>query len=173
MKTITQLLVIGFTSILVGCVSVNIQSNAKKEAIPEFHRLLIDSRLPETDNTYLDKFLTAFPAGYRVCTVLNSPTSFEKPADAIEKQRQSCQSEVLLTIDFYRNYTSGGGKYIYTTNELLLEMKNLSNGQSFWKALVKTSGSNEVPPNRIVSKLIEDGIVEAPLPGSKSAQAAN
>ncbi len=173
MKTMTHLLVISLMATLVGCVSVNIQSNVRTEATPEFHRLLIESRLPETNDTYLAQFSTAFPAGYQICTVLNSPTSFEKPADAIEKQRQACQSEVLLTIDFYRNYTSGSGKYIYSTNELLLEMKNLSNGQAFWKALVKTSGSNEVPPGKIVGKLIDDGIIEAPLPGSKSVQAVN
>ena len=173
MKIMTQLIAISLTSILAGCVSVNIQSNVKTEATPEFHRILIESRLPEASNAYLNQFLTAFPASYQVCTVLNNPTSFESPADAIEKQRQTCQSEVILTIDFYRNYTSGGGKYITTTNELLLEMKNLANGQPFWKALVKTSGSNEVPPNRIVSKLIDDGIIEAQLPGSKSVQATN
>ena len=173
MKVMIQVLVISLASLAVGCVAVNIQSNTKTEATPEFHRILIESRLPETGQAYLSQFSKAFPAGYQVCTVSNSPTSFERPTDAIEKQRQACQSEVLLTIDFYRNYTSGGGKYIYSTNELLLEMKNLSNGQSFWKALVKTSGSNEVPPNRIVSKLIDDGIIEAPLPGSRPVQAAN
>jgi hypothetical protein len=173
MQIMTPLLAICLASILTGCVSVNIQSNTKAEATPEFHRILIESRLPETDNAYLNQFLTAFPAGYQVCTVLNSPTSFESPADAIEEKRHTCQSEVLLTIDFYRNYTSGSGKYITTTNELLLEMKNLSNGQSFWKALVKTSGSNEVPPNRIVSKLIDDGLVEGRLPGNARVQATN
>jgi hypothetical protein len=173
MKIMTQVLATSLVAILTGCVAVNIQSNIKTEATPEFHRILIESRLPETGHAYLPQFLKAFPAGYQICTVSTSPTSFEKPADAIEKQRQACQSEVLLTIDFYRNYTSGNGKYISTTNELLLELKNLANGQSFWKALVTTSGSNEVPPSKIVSKLIDDGIIEAQLPGNNPVQATN
>ncbi|GAB2559395.1 hypothetical protein [Spirosoma areae] len=171
--TACKVLMISFLASLTGCIAVNFQSNVKADATPEFRRILIESRLPTVKPTYLPTFQTAFPAGYQVCTVSNSPISFDNPEQTIEKQRQTCQSEVLLTIDFNRNYTSGYGKYIASTNELYLEMKNLATGQPFWKAIVTTSGDNEVPPREIVNQLIKDGILESQLPVDKSKSATN
>lgn len=173
MKRFFQLLPIGLASLLDGCVTVNIQSNVKPGATPEFHRVLIESRLPGTSDAYLSRFSTAFPSGYQVCTLANGPTSFDNPAESLAKKRQACQSEVLLTIDFQRNYTLGEGQYISSRNELLLEMTNLETGQPFWKALVTTSGSGEVPPGRIVNKLIDDGLVESRLPGHPRIRVTN
>lgn len=173
MKSSLKILVISVVASLTGCVSVNIQSNAKADAKPAFRRILIESRLPRMKPTYLPTFQTAFPAGYQVCVVSNSPISFDNPQEAIDKQRQACQSEVLLTIDFNRNYTSGYGNYISASNELYLEMKNLATGKPFWKAVVTTSGSNEVPPNRIVNKLIEDGVIQSSLPAGSTVSTTN
>lgn len=159
-------LVIGLFVGLTGCVRyVQFQSNRKADAQPEFSRILVESRLPITRPAYLPTFQTAFPTGYQVCVVSNSPISFDSPQEAIDKQRQTCQSEVLLTIDFKRNSVAASGQYAYSSNELYLEMKNLATGQPFWKAIVTTDGGIEVPAIRIVRKLIEDGILRSTLPG--------
>lgn len=160
MKTVTYyaLLMSLFVS-LTGCMPVTIQSNMKADAMPEFRRILVVSRLSTVTPAYLPKFQTAFPAGYQVCTVSNSPISFDSPEESIEKQRQACQSEVMLTIDFNRNYTSGSGKYTTSYDELYMEMTSFATGKPFWKAIV-TAGGSEVPPRQIVTQLIKDGILE-------------
>ena len=166
MKIATQFLMISLVAGLTGCSAhVSFQSNKKPAAQPEFSRILIESRLATTNPTYLPSFQTAFPAGYQVCVVSNSPISFDNPEEAIDKQRQTCQSEVLLTIDFRRNSVSASGEYAYSSNELYLEMKNLATGQPFWKAIVTTGGSVQVPASKIVAKLIEDGVIGSTLPG--------
>ncbi|WP_461088912.1 hypothetical protein [Spirosoma gilvum] len=172
MKSILSGLLISSLLIsLTGCVTATIQSNVKADAKPEFKRILIVSRLPKTNPTYLASLQTAFPAGYQVCTVSNSPISFESAEEAIEKQRQTCQSEVVLTIDFNRSYTSGSGRYISSNNELLLEMKSLTTGIPFWKALVTTSlSNNEIVPRELVTKLINDGIIQGSAPLGRSYQ---
>lgn len=170
MKIFRQLITLSLLINLASCITANIQSNVKADAKPEFRRILVVSRLPKTHATYLPTFQTAFPAGYQVCTVSNSPISFESPEEAIDRQRQTCQSEVMLTIDFNRNYTAGSGRYITSYNELYLEMTNLATGKPFWKAIITTGGSNEVPPRNIVSQLIKDGIIEGSIPTQRSYQ---
>jgi hypothetical protein len=147
-----------------GCVSVSIQSNVKADARPVFRRILVVSRLSTVSPTYLPKFQTAFPAGYQVCTVSTSPISFETADEAIQKQVQACSSDVILTLDFNRNFTSGGGKYISSYNELYMEMTNVATGKPFWKAIVTTGGDNEVPPRQIINQLQKDGVLEGVLP---------
>jgi hypothetical protein len=172
MKTIAYLaLFFGLSASLTGCAVARFQSNIKTQDVPDFHRILVVSRLPKTTATYLPTFQTSFPAGYQVCILSNSPISFDSPEQAIQQQRQECQSEVMLTIDFSRNYTTGYGHYISANNELLMEMTNLATGKPFWKAIVTTSGSNEVPPRQIVNQLIKDGIVEGVLPNGNSLSA--
>lgn len=174
MKRITHVLAFGLLSSLISCSpSVIIQSNRKAEAQPEFSRILIESRLSQVGPTYLSSFQTSFPAGYQVCVVSNSVLSFESPEEAVEKQRLVCQSEVILTIDFKRNSVSASGEYAYSSNELYVEMKNLATGQPFWKAVVTTSGSVEVPAINIVNKLIDDGIIQARLPSNNPVQTTN
>ena len=160
-KTISKLLMIGLVASLTGCYTARIVSNVKVDARPEFRRILIVSKLPNIRPEYLPTFQTAFPPGYQVCIVANSPLSFDDPEQAIEKQRQTCQSEIQLTLDINRNYTSGSGKYISSYNELYLEMKNLATGQPFWKALATTGGTSEVAPREVVNQLIKDGIIES------------
>ncbi|WP_461041290.1 hypothetical protein [Spirosoma harenae] len=162
MKTIiSRLLLLGLVANLASCYTARIVSNVKADARPEFRRILIVSKLPNVRPDYLPIFQTAFPPGYQVCVVSNSPLSFDDPEQAIEKQRQTCQSEIQLTIDINRNYTSGTGRYISANNELYLEMKNLATGQPFWKALATTSGTSEVAPREVVNQLIKDGIIES------------
>lgn len=168
---VSGLLISSLLVALTSCVTATFQSNVKADAKPEFKRILIVSRLPATKPAYLASLQTAFPTGYQVCTVSNSPISFETAEEAIEKQRQACQSEVVLTIDFNRSYTSGSGRYISSNNELLLEMKSLSTGIPFWKALVTTGLSdNEVLPRQLVTQLIKDGIIQGSAPLEKSYQ---
>ncbi|GAB3022519.1 hypothetical protein [Spirosoma pulveris] len=159
---------ISFLMTLTGCSNVYIQSNVSRDEKTDFTRILIVSNLTSAGPAYLASFQTAFPKGYQVCSVSNSPLSFDSPQEAIQKQQQTCQSEVMLTIDFNRNYLSGYGKYISSNDELLLQLINISNGKPFWKAVVTTSGNNEVPANRVVNQLIKDGIVKGALPFEKS-----
>ena len=174
MKTVAYIaLLFGLSGSLTGCITARFQSNIKANDVPEFHRILVVSRLPKTTATYLPSFQTAFPGGYQVCTLSNGPISFDSPEQAIQQQRQECQSEVMLTIDFNRNYTTGYGHYISTNNEILMELTNLATGKPFWKAIVTTGSSNEVAPRLIVNQLIKDGIVENSLPTGTTLSSAN
>ena len=160
MKTVAyRVLLLSVLVTLTGCVTATIQSNVRSDAKPAFRRILVVSRLPTVKEAYLPTFQTAFPAGYQVCTVSNSPISFDSPEESIEKQRQTCRSEVLLTIDFSRSYTSGWGRSISSTNEVYMEMTNLATGKAFWKAIV-TAGYTDVSPRLIVNQLIKDGVIE-------------
>lgn len=173
MKITARILLVGLVAGLTGCSpSISFQSNKKAAAQPEFSRILIESRLPNVNPTYLPTFQTAFPAGYQVCTVSNSPISFDSPQEAIDKQRQTRQSEVLLTIDFKRNSVSAYGQYAYSSNELYLEMRNLAINQPFWKAIVTTGSSIEVPAGKIINKLIEDSVIQGRLPAESTVSAA-
>jgi hypothetical protein len=147
------------TTLLTGCVAVNIQSNVRPEAKPDFQRILIVSKLPVQRAGYLARFQTAFPPTYQVCSVVDSPLAFETSAELIQRQQEACKSEVALTLEFSRNYTSGGGKVIASFNEIRMEMSSLASGKAFWKAIVTTSGSNEIPPQKIVDQLIKDGVI--------------
>lgn len=156
------------TGLLTGCVAVNIQSNVRSEEKPDFQRILIVSKLPVQRASYLAKFQTAFPPTYQVCSVANSPITFETSDELIKRQQEACKSEVLLTLEFGRNYTSGGGQVTASFNEIHLEMSSLASGKAFWKAIVTTSGSNEIPPQKIVNQLINDGVIAGTVPtGSK------
>ncbi|GAB3807921.1 hypothetical protein GCM10028819_45770 [Spirosoma humi] len=165
-----KLLWVLFLTSLSGCMTVSIHSNVKPDDKPQFKRILIVSNLPNMAPTYLPRFQAAFPTGYQVCTVSNSPIDFDSPEENIEKQRQTCQSEVSLSIDFNRSYTSGYGRSISSNNELLLVMTNLTTNKPFWKAIVTTGGVTEVPPRQIVQQLIKDGIISGTAPFENSYQ---
>lgn len=164
MKLRQCILLAAIPILLLDCVSVNIQSNVKADAKPAFRRILVVSRLSRVSPAYLPKFQTAFPIGYQVCTVSTSPISFETPEEAIQKQIQACTSEVVLTLDFNRNFTEGFGRYISSYNELYMEMTSVATGKPFWKAIITTGGDNEVPPREIINQLRKDGIIEGALP---------
>ena len=167
---VAKALIICHLFTLTGCMNVSIQSNVKPDEKPAFRRILVVSNLPNMVPAYLPRFQTAFPTGYQVCTVSNSSIDFDSPEEAIEKKRQTCQSEVCLSIDFNRNYTSGYGRYISSNNELLLVMTNLATNKPFWKAIVTTGSVNEVPPRQIVNQLIKDGIISGTAPLDNSYQ---
>ncbi|MBC3786908.1 hypothetical protein [Spirosoma utsteinense] len=154
-------------SLLTGCVAVTIQSNVKPDAKPDFQRILIVSRLPMQRPGYLAKFQTAFPTSYQVCSVADSPIAFETPDELIQRQQESCKSEVILTLGFSRNYTSGGGKSIATFNEVYAEMSSIATGKPFWKAIIETNGSAEIPPRQIVNQLINDGVIAGSVPADR------
>lgn len=150
--------------LLTGCVAVNIQSNVRPEARPDFQRILIVSKLPVQGADYLARFQTAFPPTYQVCSVADSPIAFETSNELIENQQQICKSEVILSLGFSRNYTAGGGKVIASFNEVYAEMSSFASGKPFWKAIITTSGSNEIPPRKIVNQLIKDGVIVGTVP---------
>ena len=149
---------------LIGCVSVNIQSNVSPDARPDFRRVLIVSKLSVLSPDYLSKFKDAFPPDCQVCSVANKPISFVSLDQSIQQGIRDCNSEVLLTLGFGRNYTSGGGEYISSYNEVYAEMSSVASGKPFWKAVITTNGSNEVPPQKIVNQLLKDGIITGRKP---------
>lgn len=167
MRTLRYLLLSSLVGLLAGCVTVNIQSNVKRDAVPDFRRILIVSKLSTLDPAYLPEFQTAFPPTYQVCSVADSPIAFESSEELIKEQQEVCGSEVLLTLGFSRNYTRGGGEYISSYNEVYVEMSSFSSGKPFWKAIITTEGGNEIPPRKIVNQLIEDGIIADKLPDNQ------
>lgn len=159
MKTLRHVLLTSILATLTGCVSVNIQSNARPNVQPDFRRILIVSRLSVLSPDYLPRFRDAFPPNYQVCSVANDAISFGNLDESIRQGIRDCDSEVLLTLGFSRNYTSGGGEYIASYNEIYAEMSSIASGKPFWKAVITTSGSSEVPPRQIINKLLDDGVI--------------
>lgn len=131
MNTLRYTLLMSFFVVLTGCVSVNIQSSVKPDAQPDFRRVLIVSKLPVLSPDYLPKFQAAFPPDYQVCSVADNPLSFKNIDESIQQGIRDCESEVMLTLGFSRNYTAGGGKYISSYNEIYAEMSSIASGQSF------------------------------------------
>ncbi len=154
MKTTFSLLLL---FMLTGCVSFN--SNIDRKAIPEFTRLLVVSKLPNMRPDYLTMFLNMFPTQYEVCTMDAGPLAFGNPDSLISKQLKQCNSQVVLTINPYRNYTTGSGEYISSANEVLLEMTDASTQKSFWKAIAQANGQNVPTAEQIVKQLRTDGVI--------------
>ena len=144
-------------SLLTGCVSF--QSNIDRAATPEFTRLLVVSKLPNAGPDYLNMFLNIFPTKYEVCITDAGPLSFGNPDSLIRRQATSCHSEVILTINPYRNYTTGSGEYIASANEVLLELTDATTQKSFWKAIAQSGGSRVPTAEQIAKRLRHDGII--------------
>lgn len=157
-------LFVALITTLTGCISVHIQSNVSPDARPDFRRVLIVSKLSVLSPDYLPRFQAAFPSDYQVCSVANNPISFVSLDESIQQGIKDCGSEVLLTLGFSRNFTSGGGEYILSFNEVYAEMSTVASGKPFWKAVITTSGSDEVPPRKIINQLIKDRIIVGRLP---------
>ncbi|ARK10146.1 hypothetical protein A6C57_07250 [Fibrella sp. ES10-3-2-2] len=159
MKAAFAILTLG---LLTGCVSFN--SNVDRKSIPEFTRLLVVSKLPNTKPDYLYMFLNMFPRQYEVCIVEAGPLAFGNPDSLINKQLTACRSQVMLTINPYRNYTTGSGEYIRSTDEVLLEMTDMSTKKSFWKAIAQAPGGVVPNAEQIVRRLRTDRIISSEVP---------
>ncbi len=158
-------------SLLTGCVSF--KSNIDRAAAPAFTRLLVVSKLPDMGPNYLNMFLNTFPTNYEVCIADAGPLSFGNPDSLIRKQATACRSEVILTLNPYRNFTTGSGEYIASANEVLLELTDANTQKSFWKAIAQ-SGGNRVPTaDQIVKRLRNDGIIAGKLPYGKPMATRN
>ncbi len=150
---------------LTGCVTTYFKTNTDYNALHRFSRILVVSKLPKVPSTYLTAWLSAFPDQYDVCVVDASELSFGNPDSLINQEAQKCRSEVMLTLDFNRNYTAGAGKYIYSTSEVSLQMATLPDRKPFWKALATQDVSREdIQPRQVVKQLITDAIIEGKVP---------
>jgi hypothetical protein len=153
------------TIFLTGCVTAYFQSNVKPEAKPDFKRILVATYLPLSRPEYLNELKAAFPAGYQVCAVSVTPLSFDDPKETIQKQQQTCQSDVMLTLDFDRSFTTGSGKYIDSHSQFFAEMIDLATNKPFWKAIITTTtSSQEVSARELVQKLQQDDIIKGKIP---------
>lgn len=151
--------------LLTGCVTTNFKTNTDYAALHRFNRILVVSKLPKAPADWLNAFLVAFPDQYDVCVVDASELAFGNPDSLISQKARECKSDVILTLDFKRNYTVGSGKYISTYNEVFLEMTALPDHKPFWKALVtQNMSSTNIPPDRIVRQLVTDTIIEGKVP---------
>lgn len=168
MKTGLSLLLL---FLLTGCVSFN--SNVDRAAIPEFTRLLIVSKLPNTRVGYLNMFLNTFPSTYEVCVADAGPLVLEKPDSLINRQLNTCRSQVILTINPYRSYTTGSGEDLSSANEVLLEMTNAATQKSFWKAIALAPGGVSPNAEQIVRRLRSDGIIRGEVPYVKEMTSDN
>jgi hypothetical protein len=168
MKASLTLLIL---SLLTSCVSF--QSNIDRAATPEFTRLLVVSKLPNMRPDYLNMFLNTFPTKYEVCITDAGPLAFGNPDTLIRKQVISCRSEAILTINPYRNYTTGSGEYIASANEVLLELTDATTQKSFWKAIAQAGGSRVPTADQIVRRLRQDGIITGQAPYGKPMTSRN
>ncbi|QKZ15276.1 hypothetical protein [Spirosoma sp. KUDC1026] len=150
---------------LTSCVTAYFQSNVKPEAKPDFKRILVVTYLPLSRPEYMNELKAAFPTGYQVCAVSVTPLSFDDPKETIQKQQQTCQSDVMLTLDFDRSFTTGSGKSIDSHSQFYAEMIDLSTNKPFWKAIITTTtSSQEVSARELVKKLQEDDIIKGKIP---------
>lgn len=156
--------------LLNGCVTVNIDSNINYDVMPRFGRVLVISRVDRDDRQYLYEFERAFPLEYEVCAISVNKLAFGSPDSLIQERARQCRSEVMLTLELNRTYTSGGGKYIDTNQEVFLEMSTLPDRKPFWKGVARTDGSVFIPPRRIVRKLYEDRLIDGKIPPPTVAQ---
>lgn len=156
--------------LLTNC--VRIQSNTKSEAVPAFKRILVVTKMRDTPDSYAQSFARSFPAGYSVCTLALSPLSFDKPDEAIRKKAESCQSDVILTLELSQRGSSG--PYTSLPYEYNAEMTSIATGRPFWKAIISADPTygGKVPPRSLVKRLRNDGIIDGKLP-DQSLQAIN
>lgn len=156
MKTRAFLLLMSLTS----CVSI--QSNVKSGAVPTFSRVLVVTKLRQPPAGYSQTFLKAFPVGYQVCAVDLSPLSFDNPDEIVRRQVESCQSEVILTLEMTQAGRAGDSGLPAQYNA---EMRSVATNQLFWKALI-SSDIGEVTPRSVLKRLRDDQIIEGKLPPS-------
>jgi hypothetical protein len=126
----------------------------------------------KASDSYAQSFTRAFPAGYSVCTLALSPLSFDNPGEAIRKKAESCQSDVILTLELIQSGNSGN--HTSVPYEYNAEMTAVATGQPFWKAVISAEPAygGKVPPRSLVKRLRNDGIIEGKLP-DQSLQAIN
>ncbi|MEZ0540685.1 hypothetical protein [Fibrella arboris] len=158
-------------ALLTGCVSFN--SNIDRAAIPDFTRLLVVSKLPNMRVDYLNMFLNSFPRNYEVCVVAAGPLAFGNPDSLVRKELAACKSQVVLTINPYRNYTTGSGEYIRSTDEVLLEMTDMTTQKSFWKAIAQAPGGVVPSAEQIVRQLRADRIISGEVPYVREMTSGN
>lgn len=167
MKTSLALLLL--LTVCLGCMPPFV-TNVDRRQIPAFTRILVVSKLPVMLRNLPD-FLSVFPEQYEVCIADAGTLALAPPDSIVTSQVRTCRSEVVLTIQLNRNYTSGAGQYMRAVNEYLLELTDTRTGQTFWKALV--NGGLTAP--RIVRRLKTDGVItgnvrSVPLPGARVAR---
>ncbi|QIP12435.1 hypothetical protein G8759_07245 [Spirosoma aureum] len=164
MKTLATFLLI---SLLAGCVTI--QSNIKSDAIPTFKRILVVTKLRKAPESYVQGFVKSFPVTYEVCTVALSPLSFDNPDEAVRKQAEACQSDVILTLELSK--TGHSSRYNSVPYEYNAEMSSVATGQPFWKAIISSNPTygERVPPRSVVKRLLKDHIIEGKLPESLQA----
>ncbi|MEZ0487062.1 hypothetical protein [Fibrella aquatica] len=113
---------------------------------------------------YLTNFLNVLPPNYEVCVVEAGPLTLGKPDTIINNRLNQCKSQVVLTINPYRNYTTGSGDYITSTDEVLIEMTDASTQKPFWKAIAQAPGGHVPSAYQIAKRLRDDGVITGKLP---------
>ncbi|AQG79926.1 hypothetical protein [Spirosoma montaniterrae] len=157
---------------LLGTGCVNMQSNVKRDAVPQFKRILVVTKSRKALDTYARSFLRVFPSNYEVCSVAVSQLAFDEK-ETIRKQADLCQSDVVLLVDVVHagdalpwNPTGDG------MSQLNLEMRPVNSDQPFWKAIVSMSRTlgERVPPERVARQLAKDGIISGQLPSAAQSE---
>lgn len=158
MKTTLKLL------ILLTCLSCGpvFRSNIDQATRPDFHRVLIVSKLSTQRPDYMLDYVNRFPEGYEVCTLEAGLLSFGNPDSLIQEKRRQCNSEVMLTINEHASGMTGAGKYTVPYRETILEMTDLITNKPFWKAIATTNGGWPGAGSTI-RQLRTDGIITGKL----------
>ncbi|MDQ1086590.1 hypothetical protein [Siphonobacter sp. SORGH_AS_1065] len=143
---------------LTSCVSV--RSNSKTHQEASFRKilvLLLDSSHDVRDS---QRFLKACPEGYSLCTASRSQElAFDSVDSFITKENKVCQADVVMIVkrtgDIIQQNSYGATRV--TGNEYSVELQTLPDQQAFWKASIRSEGTNLVPARTIFKRLIQDG----------------
>jgi hypothetical protein len=159
----TALISLALAALLAGCTTQTVfQTKTDRSRIPAFDRILVVSRLPVVSNQFLNRFLTAFPKPYAICTVSGDQLSMVNPDSLIPQQAKFCGSQVMLTITPGRDYVSGSADNVQTQRECYLELSDIATGKPFWKAVGHSI--SDFLARDIVNQLIDDRIITAAFP---------
>ena len=158
-------------AVLTAC--VNIQSNTKSAGVPAFSRILVVLSIGQASDSYTQQFVRAFPAHYQVCTVVLSSLSLDDPDEAVRKQADKCNSDVILTI----SQTQRGWSDDYSNVPYVFdaELRSVDTNEPFWKAIISSGlySVELVPPRSVVKRLLNDRVITGKFPQAESLQALN
>ncbi len=178
MKTYIFLLVVAVS--LAGCIPF--KTSIDQQAMPDFSRVLVVSRLPVNKPKMLYDFIKVFPVQYSVCSMGIDPLTFGNPDSLVRQRIRECNSQVVLTIDIQSDYGVLPNSYSRTSpghyppppaglysglryGTLYFEMYDVATGKSFWKGIGNQYATNHgVYARKVAKRLRDDKIILGHIP---------
>lgn len=167
------LFVVSVLALLTGCVTI--RSNKLADAVPEFGRILVVSKLDNVPADYPARYVGAFPPRYEVCALTTNRLTFGNPDSLIRQKARQCNSDVILSLELNRTNVTTYGRYTsISPSDYYAEMRTAVDNKPFWKAVISSPYKKEGPnaifisPRVIVSRLQQDGILDQPASASRT-----